>query len=595
MPGWKYAFSLTRQAVQAATPPGTVRLIEHSITRDNGRYVDRVANYPMPTLDPADPLNWAPWRKVACMVSVSLYALVANFISACMAPTLPVWNLEFPDDPKEVDQLMQLVAYNILLMGLGNVWLVPLANIFGRRPIILLSTLILFISTACGATTANFYGILVVRMFQGFASSASETVVPAVVGEMFFVHERGAWMAFYTAALAGGSVVGGISGGYIAIRLGWFQVFWIGAALAGLAFICSVLWIPETIYDRGAHCLPIQRNLPRPSRYMPRTPAPYLSLATLPSMRMTLPSRFRWTGDMSSDLTWYQPSSSGDLSSSTSTPPRTSKQARSSHATGVTGFTGPAVPHMAFPPYTFADSLKLGMYRGRIWYQFMKPWHTLRLPAVWVVMLQYGGLVGAVAVVSTVGPLILSLPPYEWGQNTGLLFIGALVGIVAGGLCTGFLADYRLKKLAKNQDHGYAEPESRLPIMLPALAIGTGGLLVFGFCAQYPGQYQWVGLEFAYGMVAFALAQVPSIWFSYLIDAYNQLASDCFVIICIFRGVVPFIWLLFVIQWVQRDGYLIPFGGFTVIMGVFSLLIVPLLWTGKRMRIATARYVVGNQ
>ncbi|KAK4164963.1 major facilitator superfamily domain-containing protein [Cladorrhinum sp. PSN259] len=594
MPGWKYAFSLTRQAVQAATPPGTVRLIEHSITRENGRYVDRVANYPMPTLDPADPLNWAPWRKVACMASVSLYAFVSNFVSACIAPALPVWNLEFPDNPKEVEQLMQLVAYNILLIGLGNVWLVPLANIFGRRPIILISTLILFISTVCGATTAKFYGILVVRMFQGFASSASETVVPAVVGEMFFVHERGGWMAFYTAALAGGSVVGGIAGGYIAMRLGWFQVFWVSTALTALAFICSVLWIPETIYDRGAHCLPIQRNLPRPSRYMPRTPAPYLSLVTLPSMRMTLPSRFRWTGGMSADLTWYQPSSYGDLASS-STPPRMSKHARSSHATGVTGLTVPTVPNMAFPPYTFTDSLKLGMYRGRIRYQFMKPWYTLRLPAVWVVMLQYGGLVGAVAVISTVGPLILSLPPYGWGQNTGLLFVGALIGIVVGGLCTGLLADYRLKKLAKSQDHGYAEPESRLPIMLPALAIGTGGLLVFGFCAQYPGQYQWVGLEFAYGMVAFALAQVPSIWFSYLIDAYNQLASDCFVIICIFRGVIPFIWLLFVIQWVQRDGYLIPFGGFTVIMSVFSLLIVPLLWTGKRMRIATARYVVGNQ
>lgn len=322
--------------------------------------------------------------------------------------------------------------------------------------------------------------------------------------------------AFYTAALAAGSVVGGISGGYIATRLGWFQLFWVSAALTGLVFICSVLAIPETIYDRGAHCLPIQRNLPRPSRYMPRTPAPYLSLVTLPSMRMTLPSRFRWNGDMSSDLTWYQPSSSGDLTSSTPTP-RMSKQARSSHATGVTALTvPPAVPHMAYPPYTFADSLRVGMYRGRIRYQFMKPWYTLRLPAVWVVMLQYGGLVGAVAVISTIGPLILTLPPYDWGQNTGLLFIGALIGIVIGGLCTGLLADYRLKKLASNQDHGYAEPEARLPIMLPALAIGTGGLLVFGFCAQYPGQYQWLGLEFAYGMVAFALAQVPSIWFSYV-------------------------------------------------------------------------------
>jgi hypothetical protein len=50
-----------------------------------------------------------------------------------------------------------------------------------------------------------------------------------------------------------------------------------------------------------------------------------------------------------------------------------------------------------------------------------------------------------------------------------------------------------------------------------------------------------------------------------------------------------------VIQWVEREGYLVPFVGFTILMTIFSLLTLPLMWFGKRMRIATARYVVGNQ
>ncbi|KAK0720099.1 hypothetical protein B0H67DRAFT_446766, partial [Lasiosphaeris hirsuta] len=221
-----------------------------------------------------------------------------------------------------------------------------------------------------------------------------------------------------------------------------------------------------------------------------------------------------------------------------------------------------------------------------------KPWVTLRLPATWIVMLQYGGLVGGIAVISSVGPQILVQPPYQCGENSGLLFVGALVGIILGGIYTGVLADQRLKQLAKNQDHRYAESGSRIPIMLPSLAVATGGLMVFGFRAEHPGKSQWIGLEFACGMVAFALSQVPSTstWFN---DA--QLASDCFVMIYILRGIIPFAWTFFVSQWVQRDGYLVPFGRFTVIMGVFSLLTAPLIWTGKWMRIATARYVVGNQ
>jgi hypothetical protein len=131
-------------------------------------------------------------------------------------------------------------------------------------------------------------------------------------------------------------------------------------------------------------------------------------------------------------------------------------------------------------------------------------------------MLQYGGLVGGVTVISSVGPHILSHPPYEWGEHTGLLFLGSLAGIVCGAICTGTLVDRRLKKLARSQDHGYAEPEARICILLPSLAVGTGGLLLFGLCAYFPGKNQWLGMEFGNGMVAFALTQVPSIWFSYV-------------------------------------------------------------------------------
>ncbi|KAK4451965.1 major facilitator superfamily domain-containing protein [Podospora aff. communis PSN243] len=603
MPGWKYAFSLSREAVKAATPPGTVRLIEHGTTQQpNGQYVDRVVRFPVPTSDPADPLNWQTWRKISCLGTVSLYAFVCNFVSASITPALPIWNLSFPQHPRPFDDLMRFVAFNILLLGLGNIFWVPLANIFGRRPALVISALILFVATACGTFISDFNRVLAIRILQGLGSSVSETVAISIIGDMFFVHERGTKMAFFTASLASGSVVGGLSGGYIAARQGWFAIFKVNAALSGVTFLCAVFLVPETIYERDSPCLPMQRNLPRASRYFPRTPAPYLSLASLPStMQMSLPSRFLDSitiDPIGPTLTWYQTSSSSDVSSSgpssgpssptTPTPAqRRSKRTRSSRATVFTG--------VRYRKYTYLRSMTFGMYRGKVMHQFAKPWITLRLPATWIVMLQYGGLVGSAAVIASVGPQILSLPPYQWKEHSGLLFVGALVGILCGGAYTSFLADRRLKQLAEKQDYGFAEPESRVPIMLPSLAIATGGLLVFGFCAQYPGSNQWIGLEFAYGMVSFALTQVPSIWFSYLLDSYAQLASDCFVMVCILRGIIPFAWTFFVSQWIDKDGYLVPFGSFTVIMGVFSLLIVPLIWAGKRMRIATARYVVGNQ
>lgn len=278
---------------------------------------------------------------------------------------------------------------------------------------------------------------------------------------------------------------------------------------------------------------------------------------TLPSMRFTLPSILKWqgsttgTGTIAGDnelgLTWYRTSSSVNVSSDPpdprSKPERTSRVsghpnsnnfnfnfnfnfnnanndnlANTSTATPADDNNNPTPQQQEqqYPPYTFTRSLKLGPYRGKMLHHFCKPWSTLRLPATWIIMLQYGGLVGGVAVISTVGPQILSRAPYHWGEHAGLLFVGALVGIVLGGLCTGLAADRQATELARGQDHGYAEPEARVALMVPSLLVGTGGLLVFGFCAQYPGPYRWVGLEFAFGMVAFALAQVPSIWFGYV-------------------------------------------------------------------------------
>lgn len=73
-----------------------------------------------------------------------------------------------------------------------------------------------------------------------------------------------------------------------------------------------------------------------------------------------------------------------------------------------------------------------------------------------------------------------------------------------------------------------------------------------------------------------------------MIDAYSYLAADCFVIAAILRAVVGFAWSFFVAQWVEEKGAAEPFGIFALLMGVFSLLTVPLWLYGKRLRIATA-------
>ena len=138
---------------------------------------------------------------------------MASFVSASLTPALPAWNLAFPGSPQAFDKLITLVSvpdhfpvlhegaflanrsqFNILLLGLGNIFWVPFSNIFGRRPALVLSSLILVVSSGCGTSTEDFKNFAIIRAFQGVGSSVSETVAVAMVGDMFFIYDRGTTM-----------------------------------------------------------------------------------------------------------------------------------------------------------------------------------------------------------------------------------------------------------------------------------------------------------------------------------------------------------------------------------------------------------------
>jgi hypothetical protein len=150
------------------------------------------------------------------------------------------------------------------------------------------------------------------------------------------------------------------------------------------------------------------------------------------------------------------------------------------------------------------------------------------------VLLHYGGLLGGIVTIATVGPQILAQPPYLWGNNVGLLGIGSFVGTVLAFIVTYFVADWLIERLAFNQrvSHGMAEPEARLPAMFPALFLATTGIWTFGFSAANPAPHAWAGMVVGFGMVGFGIGQIPSIGFNYVSEVQihvplAMLTSDC--------------------------------------------------------------------
>jgi MFS family permease len=87
------------------------------------------------------------------------------------------------------------------MLGASNLFWVPLSYIFGRRPVILLSLLLLALSSMWAGLSTSFNSLLAARLFMGIGGGPADAVAPDVVGEIFFVHQRGRVMVSWNSAL----------------------------------------------------------------------------------------------------------------------------------------------------------------------------------------------------------------------------------------------------------------------------------------------------------------------------------------------------------------------------------------------------------
>lgn len=73
-----------------------------------------------------------------------------------------------------------------------------------------------------------------------------------VIADMFFLHERGAWMGVYFTFYFSGAFLGPIMSGNIAARHGWRSFFWLSVALSAFVTLLLVFLFPETKWQRNS-------------------------------------------------------------------------------------------------------------------------------------------------------------------------------------------------------------------------------------------------------------------------------------------------------------------------------------------------------
>jgi len=136
---------------------------------------------PHPTSDPADPLNWSRTWKIIVAVSQLLYVWVLVCSALSIAPMFPFLGMEFHLNQQ---QLSLLTGLNVITLGFANIFIVPLSNIFGRRPISILFGFLVILTNVWQALASSHKSLLAARACNGIVAATSETIMVQVIADM---------------------------------------------------------------------------------------------------------------------------------------------------------------------------------------------------------------------------------------------------------------------------------------------------------------------------------------------------------------------------------------------------------------------------
>lgn len=145
-----------------------------------------------------------------------------------------------------------LTGYSLCATGASGIFISAIAHKYGKRIPLIFSMAAAFAGTVWAAAAHSHGDLLGARIIQGFCVSMFESVFFSIVGDLYFVHERGVRTAVVTAFIIGISNLPPVLAGKIATELGWRWVFWLLAIFMGLGLLGAVLFGWETAYNRSA-------------------------------------------------------------------------------------------------------------------------------------------------------------------------------------------------------------------------------------------------------------------------------------------------------------------------------------------------------
>ncbi|KIW88932.1 uncharacterized protein Z519_10416 [Cladophialophora bantiana CBS 173.52] len=207
---------------------------------------------PQPSDDPLDPLNWKLWIKLVVLGEVSLLSFLALLSASLITPAFIPLSLFLH---RGLVETAFVTSTFVACVGVSTIVWNPISNVYGRRPVYIITVAISIGMSVASGKANNFGQILTFRALNGFFGGVPLGLGSATVSDLFFTHERGFYMGIYTVSFILGGHVAPIIGGYIEKDLTWHWCFYIPAIVTAAVLVLFTLTVPETLYSRAPEAL----------------------------------------------------------------------------------------------------------------------------------------------------------------------------------------------------------------------------------------------------------------------------------------------------------------------------------------------------
>ncbi|KAH8911879.1 MFS general substrate transporter [Coniochaeta sp. PMI_546] len=141
-------------------------------------------------------------------------------------------------------------AIYMLMMGISPIVWGPLSEVYGRRMISQITSVLFCVCSIGTALAPNLAAFFIFRILTAFEGTAFILVGSACLADIYRPTERATAMGWFLSGTLIGPAFGPFIGGIIVTYTSWRVIFWLQTGLAGLAAAGCFLLLPETIHHR---------------------------------------------------------------------------------------------------------------------------------------------------------------------------------------------------------------------------------------------------------------------------------------------------------------------------------------------------------